>query len=142
MKKDLKTSEVVTDDILEEEILKRLPAKVLVRFKSVSKQWKSMIEASYLAEQQLVQYRTFFLETISIDDRQMSTSISLSHLRDSYVEFYCDNVGRIVGCCDGIVCIYDLGHIYLINPTLRRLKILSPATLRKVHRPTRYDSLF
>ncbi|ESQ52360.1 hypothetical protein EUTSA_v10017914mg [Eutrema salsugineum] len=74
-----------------------------------------MIESSYLAEKRLVQYRTIFLETISIDDRKNSRDICESDFKDPYVEFYFDNVDGIVGYCDGIVCIYVLGHIYLIS---------------------------
>ncbi|VVB06614.1 unnamed protein product [Arabis nemorensis] len=50
------TGQVVTDDIIEEEILELFPVKSLVRFKSVSKQWKSMIESSYFAKKRLARF--------------------------------------------------------------------------------------
>lgn len=60
MKKDIttpNTCQVVMDDnIPEEEILERLPVKSLIRLKSVSKQWKSMIESSYLAKKRLARF--------------------------------------------------------------------------------------
>lgn len=43
----------VTVDDLVEEILHRLPVKSLVRFKSVSKGWKSSIESEYIVEKHL-----------------------------------------------------------------------------------------
>ncbi|CAH2033589.1 unnamed protein product, partial [Thlaspi arvense] len=41
-------------------------------------------------------------------------------------------IGRIVGYCNGLVCIYDLGHIFLINvPATRKLRTLSPELSRE-----------
>ncbi|KAL1221600.1 putative F-box protein [Cardamine amara subsp. amara] len=33
---------------------------------------------------------------------------------------------RVVGSCNGLVCVYDLVHFYLINPATRRTRRLDP----------------
>ncbi|CAG7865989.1 unnamed protein product [Brassica rapa] len=68
------------DHMVEEEILERLPVKSLCRFKSVSKQWKSMIESSYLAKKRLVRFPDlvlFLLKSEKFKDDQSSKTIFL-----------------------------------------------------------------
>ncbi|CAH8337590.1 unnamed protein product [Eruca vesicaria subsp. sativa] len=140
---------VITDHIIEGWLLERLPEKSICRFKSVSKQWKSMIESSYLAKKRLARYpnprllvlrlemstdrcsRTIFLENISKDNHDHHKLIIYTYqfphpYPTNNVD---DNIGWITGYCNGLVCIYDFGYIYLINPATRSLRILSPTVL-------------
>ncbi|KAJ4917730.1 putative F-box protein [Raphanus sativus] len=140
---------VITDHIIEGLLLERLPEKSLCRFKSVSKQWKSTIESSYLAKKRLARYpnprllvlrlemstdrcsRTIFLENISKDHHDHNKIIIYTHRFPHPVptNYGNENIGRIMGYCNGFVCIYDSGYIYLLNPATRRLRILSPTVL-------------
>lgn len=139
---------VASDDVLDEgiiEILVHLPEKSLCRFKSVSKQWKSMIESSYLAKRLLARYptpkllvlrmeipsdlssRTVFLETVSKGRHDRIKIFT----RTSNFDYKAYELGRVMGYCNGLVCIYDIGYIYLINPATRKLRTISPKFLRE-----------
>ncbi|CAL9245395.1 unnamed protein product [Arabidopsis halleri] len=106
-----------------------------------------MIESSYLAKKPLARYQnpkllvlrsetsrdesstSIFLETISKAHHDQSKIFICSYkFPDPQSEFYFDHVGRIMGYCNGLVCIYQSETIYIINP--RKLRILSPEFLR------------
>ncbi|CAH8257105.1 unnamed protein product [Arabidopsis lyrata] len=108
-----------------------------------------MIESSYLAKKPLARYQnpkllvlrsetsrdesstSIFLETISKAHHDQSKIFICSYkFPDPQSEFYFDHVGRIMGYCNGLVCIYQSETIYIINPTTRKLRILSPEFLR------------
>lgn len=140
---------VIKDHVSEDwllELLERLPEKSLYRFKSVSKQWKTMIESSYLAKKSLARSNTklFVLRVEMSTDRYSRTiyleNISKNHHNDSKIiictykfphPYPTSDVDSIMGYCNGLVCIYDFGNIYLINPTTRKLRILSSELLRE-----------
>ncbi|XP_010469017.1 PREDICTED: putative F-box protein At1g71320 [Camelina sativa] len=110
-----------------------------------------MIESNYLAEKRLLRHpnpkllvlrleissdrcsRTIFLATNSKDDHNDHIKIFIhsykSPLPYPIYSMY-DIAGQIMGYCNGLVCIFDLGYIYLINPATRKLRILSPEFLR------------
>ncbi|KAG7635348.1 F-box associated interaction domain [Arabidopsis suecica] len=110
-----------------------------------------MIESTYLAKKRLVRHpnpkllvlrlemssdrcsRTLFLETYSKDHHDHINIFIHSYTSPVPYPKYStyDTVGQIMGYCNGIVCIYDLGYIYLINPATRKLRILSPEFLRE-----------
>ncbi|CAH8257103.1 unnamed protein product [Arabidopsis lyrata] len=110
-----------------------------------------MIESSYLANKRHVRYpspkllvlrseissdrcsRTILLETISKDHRENNKIFICSYKFPSYPhsEYHFNNLGRIAGYCDGLVCIYQSENIYIINPTTRKLRILSSNLLQK-----------
>lgn len=130
-----------------EEILERLPVKSLFRFKSVSKQWRLMIESNYFAKKRVVRHPNpkLLVLLVEISNYLCSRTISLEtnskdhpdhikifiHSYKSPVPYPNDIVGWIMGYCNGMVCIYDLGYIYLINHATKQLRILSPEFLRE-----------
>ncbi|XP_010480473.1 PREDICTED: F-box protein At2g34280-like [Camelina sativa] len=92
-----------------ERILERVPVKSLLRFKSVSKQWKFTIESQYFQKKQL----TFGSKPVGDDD-------------DIYVLFVSTKLKTVVFChtsCDGLVCLDSYLKIkstnLVFNPTTR-----------------------
>ncbi|EOA25604.1 hypothetical protein CARUB_v10018952mg [Capsella rubella] len=111
-----------------------------------------MIESSYLAKKRLVRNpspkllvirselssdgcsRNTFLETISTDGHEDHSKIFICSYDFSpypYSEYHSNNIGQITGYCDGLVCIYQSENIYILNPTTRKLRVLSREFLRK-----------
>ncbi|KAG2245240.1 hypothetical protein Bca52824_092901 [Brassica carinata] len=150
------TNQNTCEGIPEEEILERLPEKSLFRFKSVSKQWKFMIESNYLANKRFARLpnpklivlrhetstdessRNVLLETISKDhhDHNKIFNCSYESQTNSDSEFYVDHhFGRIMGHCDGLICLYHFGYIFIINPAIGVLRTLSPEFLRNCKLP-------
>ncbi|CAH8356300.1 unnamed protein product [Eruca vesicaria subsp. sativa] len=73
--------------------------------------------------------RTIYLENISKNHQDHDKIIIYTY---KFPHPYPTNdVGSIIGSCNGLVCIYDLGYIYLINPATRKLRILSSELLRE-----------
>ncbi|CAA7039209.1 unnamed protein product [Microthlaspi erraticum] len=142
------SSSLINDVI--EEIFMRLPVKSLFRFKSVSKQWRCMIESRSLAERHLKiaeqsnvenpkvmaisEERTFNVNGSGLDTGLCFKTIcseSASLLSSTLVNFpqgfdYWINVSE---SCDGLFCIHShrLQSIYVVNPATRWLRQLPPA---------------
>ncbi|KAJ0259718.1 F-box domain-containing protein [Hirschfeldia incana] len=123
----------IPDDLVEE-ILHRLPVKSLVRLKSVSKEWKSMIESGYLAEKhlRLLEKKYGVYEEMQITV-QKSTSQSLC------IKFFSksgtmscgassEGLLRVPGSCNGLVCVhaFDAVNVYLCNPMTGVVRTLTP----------------
>ncbi|KAF8108986.1 hypothetical protein N665_0104s0292 [Sinapis alba] len=126
----------IPDDLVEE-ILHHLPVKSLVRLKSVSKEWKSLMESRNLAEKhlRLLEKKHGLLgeEEMKITVQKKSTSKSLC------IKFF-SKYGRIIsgassegflrvpGSCNGLVCVHELDslNIYLCNPMTGVTRTLTP----------------
>lgn len=123
--------EVLSNDVVEA-ILERVPAKSLIRFKHVSKQWKSTIESKNFHERQLI-YRqqsrdqdvlflTFSGDDDDDDDDDDDHSINISSSSSSVILVKLPIKKRFVcsTSCDGLVCLYNINKSSIvINPTTR-----------------------
>ncbi|CAA7020817.1 unnamed protein product [Microthlaspi erraticum] len=115
--------ELLPHDVVEL-ILERLPVWSLLRFKSVSKNWKSTIDSRRFQQRQLIQRRQlrgpdFLLYVIS--DYKEDESIMV--LGDSIVFKLRipDPITMVChGSCDGLVCIFNIdGPSMVVNPATR-----------------------
>ncbi|CAI9117801.1 OLC1v1019286C1 [Oldenlandia corymbosa var. corymbosa] len=131
------------------EILSRLPAKSLGRFKSVSKPWRSLISSSNFIKTHFrtacgsddLDHKTIIFKLLLnspgrfSDVKQCSLSsvvapgeaFTSAELSDSdYLMKDTGNSFRIVGSCDGFVCISvdDGKDLFLWNPCIKKSKKL------------------
>ncbi|EEF44178.1 ubiquitin-protein ligase, putative [Ricinus communis] len=122
------------------EILSRVPVKPLLRFKCVSKSWNSIISDPRFAKLQLKRAkensniscnrlllstwspRSLDFEAFCDDDLSNTiTNVSFPAIVKGPPTFYV----RILGSCDGLVCLLDdYGTMFLWNPTTRQYKEL------------------
>ncbi|KAJ0691622.1 putative F-box domain-containing protein [Helianthus annuus] len=112
---------------IQEEIIKRLPVKSLIRFRSVSKSWKSLIDSSdfithYRSQQQhLLVYNDQYdsdPNCVSIvDDNtfpQHRVSVTLPPLVKMLGSY------SKLGTSHGLLCLYDNGRVVIWNPSIRK----------------------
>ncbi|XP_071718743.1 putative F-box protein At4g38870 [Rutidosis leptorrhynchoides] len=131
-------SELVQFDI-QTEIIKKLPIKSLIRFKSVSKQWKSLIDSSaFIHDNCLRDYQThhllvrYYLDSVQkyvsiIDDDSFPQHKSFPTVPVTFKGL--DNVFKL-SSSHGIICLYvfyrdtninnETGMIVLWNPTIQK----------------------
>ncbi|WZZ46703.1 hypothetical protein YC2023_042962 [Brassica napus] len=105
-KKRLSVKLLLPDDVIEL-ILERLPVMSLLRFKSVSKKWKSTVEDRRFQERQLICRKQSrgpdFLFMSLRDDDQIIKSAPI-----------------VFSSCDGLVCLYDTRvGVVVANPATR-----------------------
>ncbi|KAJ0449762.1 putative F-box domain-containing protein [Helianthus annuus] len=112
---------------IQEEIIKRLPVKSLIRCRSVSKSWKSLIDSSnfiahYSSQQQhLLVYNHLYdsdPNCVSIvDDNtfpQHRVSVTLPPLVKMLGSY------RKLGTSHGLLCLYNNGRVVIWNPPIRK----------------------
>ncbi|XP_074281086.1 F-box/kelch-repeat protein At3g23880-like [Silene latifolia] len=129
----------LSDDLIVEEILTRLPVKSIIRFKSVSKQWYFTLSSSDFANAHLIKspfpHPSTPIDTLFIkcgencyifscdDDDQIC-----ANFEDNLVKLDVDfGVGKdhleLTGCCNGLICLTQCYGEYFIlwNPATRKL---------------------
>ncbi|KAK9663963.1 hypothetical protein RND81_14G009500 [Saponaria officinalis] len=128
----------LSDDLITQEILTRLPVKSIFRFKSVSKQWYSTLSSSDFAISHLKKspffhhtapVHTLFIKAgmnyylFSYDDHHNSNDFE-DHLVKLDFEF---GIGKkclhFTSCCNGLICLTAPREEYFIlwNPATRKL---------------------
>ncbi|KAJ0460897.1 putative F-box domain-containing protein [Helianthus annuus] len=94
------------------EIMKRLPVRSLIQFRTVSKTWKSMIDSSA------------FVADYSTQMQHILIRVSVTPPRVEEHGYY-----WIIGCSHGLFCLYQIGRKFLVNgmgkaalwnPTIRK----------------------
>ncbi|KAG4387662.1 hypothetical protein AAZX31_09G010500 [Glycine max] len=130
--------EVVTD------ILSRLPAKSLLRFRSTSKSWKSLIDSQHFNSVHLSRSLSLTSNTtliLRLDSDLYQTNfptldppLFLNHP----LMCYSNNI-TLLGSCNGLLCISNVADdIAFWNPSLRQHRILPslPLPRRRLHPDT------
>ena len=136
-------SDYVSDDLINE-IFERLPAKSLLRFRSLSKSWCARIQSPDFISRHalrsrkktpkiLIRHSTIFdredidMYTLHSENRFVSSNPEWLDVSIPAVKFPAP-MGDIVGSCNGILCLFDYSDdtIKLWNPSIRRLKTLPP----------------
>uniref|UniRef100_A0A0D3BWA3 F-box domain-containing protein n=1 Tax=Brassica oleracea var. oleracea TaxID=109376 RepID=A0A0D3BWA3_BRAOL len=116
--------QVVTDHVSEDwllELLERLPEKSLSRFKSVSKQWKTMMESSYLAKKRLARSNTkVFVLRVEMSTDRYSRTIYLEDISKNHHDH-----SKI------IIHTYKFPHPFPTSDVGWIMGILSPELLRE-----------
>ncbi|KAH0854885.1 hypothetical protein HID58_031349 [Brassica napus] len=125
-KKRLSVKLLLPDDVIEL-ILERLPVMSLLRFKSVSKKWKSTVEDRRFQERQLLCRKQSrgpdFLFMSLRDDDQIIKHAPIIFYRSEIVynmwfRSLCWSICH--GSCDSLVCLYDTRvGVVVANPATR-----------------------
>ena len=135
------------------EILARLPAKSLLRFRCVRKTWYSYITNPNFISTHLLCKSNFRMAYFRRPQTQICTVASdctfetMSEFRIPYT--FESGYPNLVGSCNGILCITDFDiskskDVYLWNPSIRKFKRLPDTCLtqlRTVRLGFGYDSL-
>ncbi|XP_022010360.1 putative F-box protein At1g47790 isoform X2 [Helianthus annuus] len=112
---------------IQEEIIKRLPVKSLIRFRSVSKSWKSLFDSSNFITHYRSQHQHLLVcnhrygsepKYVSIvDDNtfpEQRASVTLPPLVNML------NPYRTIGTSHGLFCLYNDGKLVIWNPSIRK----------------------
>ncbi|GAU42677.1 hypothetical protein TSUD_131050 [Trifolium subterraneum] len=122
-------------DLVEEEILTRLPVKLHFQIRCVCKSWNSLISDPKFAKKHPVMSTTsrlYFLSSAHLIRRNMITSSPLQCVFTTVstkLEYPQNNIEYvIVGSCNGILCVASqyTSCIQLWNPSIRKVKELPP----------------
>ncbi|KAF8093947.1 hypothetical protein N665_0373s0005 [Sinapis alba] len=120
----------VSPDVLEL-ILLRLPPKSLGRFKTVSKQWRSILESNWFLEMHLSFQKSGKPRRKILAADHCNCGAPSLRAKGSFrggeeiVYLHCDST-RPSMSCDGLVCIPEPGWINVLNPlTGQRLRFAS-----------------
>ncbi|KAL7125612.1 hypothetical protein ABFS83_14G128500 [Erythranthe nasuta] len=107
-------------------IMTKLPPKSIVRFRCVSKSWNSIITSPFFISidtQQATLSESQIIVRLHLDDKEFSDekSIEIEYTFRDYTRFDC----RIVGSCNGVLCLSDdlfrqAYSVVLWNPTIKR----------------------
>ncbi|KAJ0449807.1 putative F-box domain-containing protein [Helianthus annuus] len=112
---------------IQEEIIKRLPVKSLIRFRSVSKSWNSLIGSSnfithYRSQQQHLLVSNYLSNRVSIiDDNtfpQQRVPLTL-RLYDKVLKGQ-----KKIGSSHGLLCLYRRGKVVIWNPLITKLVVV------------------
>ncbi|CDY40725.1 BnaAnng05880D [Brassica napus] len=123
----------IPHDVVVDQILEKLPVKSLLRFRAVSKQWRTEIESPrfqerHLRHQQKSRDPSILICHPRLEKRGKASLRSLSvgatlvseenHIRYPVASKREINV-RTTRSCDGLACLYSSTFIYVINPATR-----------------------
>lgn len=109
------------------EILRRLPVKALLRFRSVSRSWRSLIDSKQFIQHHLHHsLRSNSNITLLVDSSRFCyvdlDSFKQLQVGDTPIEPY-----SVIGSCHGLVLLVPKsGDIVLWNPAIRKLRKLAP----------------
>ncbi|XP_058203814.1 F-box/kelch-repeat protein At3g23880-like [Rhododendron vialii] len=123
------------------EVLSRLPVKSLLRFKCVSKSWRSLISQPEFvkAHHSLASVNTdythhrllliYFKSYPRVDFKSCSLYSVVNEKSDTAVDLDCPvsvyhNTTWVVGCCYGLVCFVAGKEVSIWNPSTRKSKRL------------------
>ncbi|XP_019096859.1 PREDICTED: F-box/kelch-repeat protein At2g43270-like [Camelina sativa] len=100
---------------LQEEIILRLPLKSIRKFKTVSKQWRSIMESMNFTERRMSLQKNHRKILAAGVERSESPFEGDEEIEVVYL--HCDDVTLPSLTCDGLVCIPVSGWVNIINPT-------------------------
>ena len=129
--------------VLQVKILKSLQVKSLIRFRSVSKEWKNKIDSSEFVTWYNVSQQYFFVSYLDLDDRKLKFASIMDDDAFPQHKFSVSpplsvqtfGTHKIVGSSQGLFCLYDsetkVATIW--NPSIR--KSVDISTVPSIHLP-------
>ncbi|KAL8130008.1 hypothetical protein V2J09_019163 [Rumex salicifolius] len=140
-------SDYINHDDLLDLILKRLPAKDLLRFRSVSKSWRKLIDSTafildHLAFQNprlITHNNPSDLNYLAIDPHALPSFYTL----EAPFELQSKKQGYVVvSSIHGVICLRQKSNIVLLNPSIRRIMRLPPPEFPALHKSDNYCSFW
>lgn len=116
----------ILPDLLEE-IIFRLPLKSILKCRSLSKQWKSVLESRRVVEKHMsLQKNWKILAAFHCDCGTRPRLLPGSHFEgdEEIVYLHCD-VTRPLMTCEGLLCFPEQDWIIVLNPSTGQLRRLS-----------------
>ncbi|XP_010504784.1 PREDICTED: F-box/kelch-repeat protein At2g43270-like [Camelina sativa] len=106
-----------------EEIFLALPLKSILKFKTVSKQWRSILESKLFVERRMNVQNNNRRKILAVGgDRNESGFESDEEIDMVYLNHCDDDATRPSLTCEGLVCIPEPGRINVLNPSIRQLR--------------------
>lgn len=123
-------SDYINQDLLDL-ILKRLPAKDLLRFRSVSKSWKKVIDSTaFIVDHLAVQTPGLIAHNHPCDLNYLAIdphALPLFNTLEAPIELKSEKKRYVVvSSIHGVICLYQKANIVLLNPWIRRITRLPP----------------
>uniref|UniRef100_A0A1J3D066 F-box/kelch-repeat protein n=1 Tax=Noccaea caerulescens TaxID=107243 RepID=A0A1J3D066_NOCCA len=107
----------IIPDLLEE-IFLALPLKSIFKFKTVSKQWRSILESRMFAERRLKLQNQLKPKILAVGDHRSEPRFRGDSEEIEMVYLNCDDAAtRPSLTCDGLVCIPVPGWVTVLNPS-------------------------
>ncbi|RID59612.1 hypothetical protein BRARA_F02833 [Brassica rapa] len=128
---------IVPEDLLEE-IFLRLPLKSILRFKAVSKEWRSIMESRSFAERRMKAEKKN-PKILAVGDHRTESRFTLDAGEIEVVCLRGDAAKRPSLTCEGLVCIPVPGCVNILNPSTGEY-ISFPSGMDPVTR--RFDYIF
>lgn len=119
-------------DVVKEHVLPFLPAKSLVKFKAVSKEWDKWIASPLLTYQQSFSCQSFsgyFYQDMNMGWDSNSMFLSLDHSTSGVPSPALDflpEIVKILSSCSGLLLCQGWEKYYVCNPATQDWKILPP----------------
>ncbi|CAG7907748.1 unnamed protein product [Brassica rapa] len=107
-------------DLLEE-IFLGLPLRSVVKFRTVSKQWRSILESLRFAERRRMMNAQTKTKIMAAGDRSRTQTCFKEDEEVEIVYLQCDVASRPSLSCDGLVCIPVPGWVNVFNPSTEEL---------------------
>ncbi|CAN8318216.1 unnamed protein product [Cochlearia groenlandica] len=126
MRKEAKSSNqiYIVPELLEG-IFLRLPLNSILKFKTVSKQWRSILESEIFVEKRMnFPKKRKIMAAYRCDCGDETSLISETRLvgdEEIVVYIHCRDARPSMTCC-GLLCIPEPDSIIVLNPTTRQLK--------------------
>lgn len=117
------SSNYIVDDLLAE-IFLRLPLKPILKSKTVSKRWRSILESKNFVDRRVsLQKSRKILAAYNCDCGRQPRLLPESRFKgdEEIVYLHCDTT-RPSMTCDGLVCIPEQDWINVLNPWTRQLR--------------------
>ncbi|CAH8381138.1 unnamed protein product [Eruca vesicaria subsp. sativa] len=115
----------MVDDLLEE-IFLRLPLKPILKSKTISRQWRSVLESKKFVERRVsLQKSRKILAAYNCDCGQQPWLLPGSRFKgdEEIVYLHCDaTTTRASMTCEGLVCIPEQNWINVLNPWTRQVR--------------------
>lgn len=121
--------EMTVNDLVKDYSLPFLPAKALLRLRSVSKEWARWISNPFFAHRQSYSFQKlsgYFYQSVDGEIRLLSLDHSAYGVPTPDLSFMPERIS-ILSSCNGLLLCRGLDSLYVCNPTTQEMRCLPPS---------------